>query len=107
MRCIRLLQDSRVGLLRSHKVLLRAPLCWLERILCQLLATGWGLAAARSPPQPLPLVRPCVVLHFSHLAGTDGIDTLILLDRTVDVVTPMCTQVGCHPVLSARSLGPC
>ncbi|KAI7840820.1 hypothetical protein COHA_005466 [Chlorella ohadii] len=27
-------------------------------------------------------------------AGTDGIDTLILLDRTVDMATPMCTQIA-------------
>ncbi|PRW45043.1 vacuolar -sorting-associated 33-like protein [Chlorella sorokiniana] len=26
-------------------------------------------------------------------AGTDGVDTLILLDRTVDMATPMCTQL--------------
>ncbi len=40
-------------------------------------------------PLPWPLSScPC------PLPGADGIDTLILLDRTMDMATPMCTQAG-------------
>ena len=64
-------------------------------MVCPLLC-GCIAAAACLGSFLRPLARPtCLPSLPAHPApaGADGIDTLILLDRCVDMVTPMCTQV--------------